>query len=158
MSPPSSTFRRLVNPQAVAALQAELEADRARFRERFDEYGRMREELESLSEGIERQEKVLGALRSALPADGQESSAGVEQAREIALTKREIAAEILKTSIQPLFPREVREIAVKRGLIPPTRAAANQLSVAMSKGARSQIFVRDREGRYSLPDPDDVTA
>ncbi len=155
MALPGSTFRQLVNPNSVAALETELDVDRARFSELFQEYTRLRGEMESLKESIGRQEAVIEALREALaPSDSYRSGEGGSKA---SLTKREIATEILRGSIQPLFPREVREIAQKRGWISSDQAAANQLSVAMAKGARSGIFMRDDEGRYSLPERNDAS-
>jgi hypothetical protein len=152
MSTRQSTFQRLVNPASVAALEAELKQERARFQRRFEEYEHLREELGSLSDSISRQQQVIDAIRSALPAEGNENGAATEGAPERAMTKREIAIEVLRGSIQPLYPREVREIAMKRGLLSNSRGAANQLSVAMSKGVHAGIFVRDDEGRYSLPE------
>ena len=67
------------------------------------------------------------------------------------MTKREIATEVLRGSIEPLFPRQVRQIAVERGWLDPSREAANQLSVAMAKAARALVLIRDDDGRYSLP-------
>ena len=150
MARPSSVFRQLVNPKSIAALEAELEGDKAQLTELFDEYRRMRERLAVLSEGIQRQETVLEAVRSALPPDGKKGGSPGVLRHEAGMTKREIATEILKESLQPLFPRQVREIAIEKGWLPDTHAASNQLSVAMSKAARAGIFARDREGRYSL--------
>lgn len=131
-------------------MESELDVDQARFDELFNEYRRLREEMESLQESIKRQQTVIEALHSALPPDGA-LGAGPTTSGAL-MTKREIATEILRGSIQPLFPREVREIARKRGWISTDQAVANQLSVAMAKAARSGVFVRDEEGRYSLPE------
>ena len=151
MNRDGSIFRRLVNPDSVAAMESELDLEKARFDELFSEYHRLREEMESLRESIERQESVIEALRNALPSDDPERATGAGS-RVAAMTKREIAAEILRGSINPLYPREVREIARKRGWISADQAVANQLSVAMAKAARSGVFARDEDGRYSLPE------
>jgi chromosome segregation ATPase len=143
----ASTFHRLVNADSIAAMESELDVDRARFDELFNNYSRLRAEMESLQESIKHQETVIEALRSALPAS---RTRGAQRGSRTDMTKREIATEILRGSIQPLFPREVREIARERGWISGDQAAANQLSVAMAKAARSGAFVRDRDGRYSL--------
>lgn len=147
-----SAFRQLVNPKSIAALEAELKDDKARFAELFNEYGQVRDRLNSLRDDIERQEMVLEAVRSALPSDGKLTKDGFGSRPGNGMTKREIATEILKESLRPLFPREVRDMAVARGWIPDTHAASNQLSVAMAKAARGQIFIRDEDGRYSLPE------
>jgi hypothetical protein len=152
MAIPGSTFRQLVNPNSVAAMEAELDVDRARFDELFKEYGRLRDEMESLKDSIRRQETVIEALRGALIPGGSPQTREGDGEIGATLTKREIATEILRSSIQPLFPREVREVARKRGWISDDQAVANQLSVAMAKGARSGFFVRDEKGRYSLPE------
>jgi hypothetical protein len=146
-----SAFSKVVNTDSITALEAELDADQARFDDLVNQYGRVRDELASLHNRIERQRKVLEAVRSALPADGQRVAEG-ESGEESAMTKREIATKILGGSIDPLFPRQVRQIAVERGWLPPSKSAANQLSVAMAKGARAGAFVRDDDGRYGLPE------
>jgi hypothetical protein len=155
MSRAVSTFDRVVSPGSIAALEAELETDKNRFSEGLEEFGRLREELESLSASIGRQEKVIEAIRSALSPDGNQSSLDSRHTGDAPRSKREIATEILDGSIQPLFPREVRKIAIERGWLPADRAAANQLSVAMAKGARAGFFLRDRKGRYRLPGTND---
>ena len=146
-----SVFRQLVNPKSIAALEAELEHDKDRLEQLFSEYRQMRGRLNVLRASIESQEAVLDAVRNALPSKDREIGGGSEFPRD-GMTKREIAAEILQESIEPLFPREVRDIAVARGWIPNTHAASNQLSVAMAKAARGQVFTRDEDGKYSLPE------
>jgi hypothetical protein len=151
-----SAFRKIVNADSIAALEAELDADQARFDDLFSRYGRIRDELASLHDRIERQRKVLEVVRNALPADGLQATDGGRE-RGPAMTKREIATEILSGSIEPLFPRQVRRVAIERGWLTSGKDAANQLSVAMAKGVRTGVFVRDDDGRYSLPEHGDRT-
>lgn len=140
-------FSQLVNPDSIASLEAELGEDRERLSKRRAEFERLRGELKVLEESIERQKKVIEALRQAMPSDGEVSP---EANGEVVMTKRTIATEILRGSTRPLFPREVRDKAVERGWIPESQAARNQLSVAMSKALRAGHFVKDGEGRYGL--------
>jgi len=62
-----------------------------------------------------------------------------------------MAREILWESLEPLFPRQVRDIAVGKGWLDEGEAARNQLSVAMSKMARKGRLVKGSDGRYGLP-------
>lgn len=145
-----STFRQLVNPGSIAALEAEVNLDENRFREMTEEYARLRADMTTLGASINRQRALITAIRGALSEDAGEVAPRNRPAAE-KMSKREIATEVLGLSIRPLFPREVRQIAIEKGWLPSDRAAANQLSVAMAKGVRSDVFVRDDDGRYSLP-------
>lgn len=155
MTRANSTFRRLVNSESIAALEAELKADEARFAELVDQYSRLREQAALLNESIRRQKTVVKAIRDAFPSGPSRSSLS-DKSGDTGMSKREIAAQVLGSSFRPLLPREVRELAVEKGWLPNDRAAANQLSVAMAKAARAGAFVRDENGKYSLAGPDDA--
>jgi hypothetical protein len=150
MSRSGTTFQQLVNPNSLAALEAELDLDKNRFQELAGTYERAREQLRVLGESIDRQEALVKAVRNALPPDGREPRIG-PRADGTGMSKRQIATEVLEGSVRTLFPREVRQIAVQKGWLSADNAAANQLSVAMAKAARAGVLVRDEEGRYSLP-------
>jgi hypothetical protein len=155
MTRANSTFQRLVNSESIAALEAELKADEARFGELVDQYSRLHEQAVSLNESIRRQKTVIKGIRDAFPSGTSQPVLG-DKSGHTGMSKREIAAQVLGSSFQPLLPREVREVAVEKGWLPDDRAAANQLSVAMAKAARAGAFVRDENGKYSLPGANDA--
>jgi chromosome segregation ATPase len=151
------TFSQLVNPRSIAALEAELDVDEAQYRDMAEEYEQLRDDLKILGARINSQKMVISAVRDALSANGGDCDRGrAPGAVAGMMSKREIAIEVLRHSLRPLFPREVREVAIEKGWLPSDRSAANQLSVAMAKGARSGAFVRDEKGRYGLPQVRDL--
>jgi hypothetical protein len=142
---------------SIPALERDLHAQQNSFAHKMKEFERLGRDLEVLDKAIEQRKRVLGVLREIHPEQAIQPPlpAGDAQAAQVApittMSKREMAERILRGRGTPLFPRQVREIAVERGWLPDTAAAANQLSVAMNKAARQQHLVRDEEGRYSLP-------
>lgn len=150
MTSDSSVFRKLVNPGSLTALEGELALDKKRLDEVSETYESLRVELKSLIDSVQRKEGLVRAIRDALPADGEHASFdGGSDGK--AMSKREIAVEVIGGSARPLFPREVRRIAIEKGWLAPDKAAANQLSVAMAKATHSGALVRDDDGRYGLP-------
>jgi NTP pyrophosphatase (non-canonical NTP hydrolase) len=132
----------------IASLQADLERDRRRHRRMLDRYEELREELGELGEAIRRRERLLDALKEAAPGALRRTT------RESAMTKPEIAERILFGSLEPLFPRQVRDEAVEKGWLSRGTSSHNQLSVAMSKMARKDRLVKTPDGRYCLPGRD----
>jgi hypothetical protein len=131
----------------IAGLERDLERDRRRYRRMLGQYEDLRAELEGLNEAIQRRQRLLDALREAAPGatPGPPRGSG-------ARTKPEIAERILWGSLEPLFPRQVRDAAVQRGWLSDDASSRNQLSVAMSKMARKGRLARGADGRYHLPD------
>lgn len=140
----ASSFEVLTKGVSIAGLERELESDRRRYRAMRDRYEDLRQELEQLGAMIERRERILEAYDEHDPDPDSEPSRPV-------LTKPEIARRILWASVEPLYPRQVREIAVDRGWLRDDQASHNQLAVAMSKMARKGRLVKGDDGRYRLP-------
>jgi chromosome segregation ATPase len=140
----ANSFDELTKGVSFAGLERELESDRRRYRAMRDRYEDLRQELEQLGAMIERRERILEAYQdSELHAPGAETSTR--------LTKPEIARRVLWASVEPLYPRQVREIAVDRGWLRDDQASHNQLAVAMSKMVRKGRLVKGDDGRYRLP-------
>jgi hypothetical protein len=140
----ASSFDDLTKGVSIAGLERELESERRRFAAMMDRYEDLRQELEQLGAMIERRERILDAYHdSALDAPAGGSS--------FTLTKPEIARRVLWASVEPLYPRQVREIAVGRGWLREDPASHNQLAVAMSKMARKGRLLKGDDGRYRLP-------
>jgi len=131
----------------ISGLDRELEQDRRRYRRMLDQYEGLRADLEDLSEAIQRRQRLLDALREAAPGSTSRS-----QKAPVPATKPEIAERILWGSLEPLFPRQVRDAAVERGWLTDDAPSRNQLGVAMSKLARKGRLVKGADGRYSLPE------
>jgi hypothetical protein len=130
----------------IAALEADLERDRRRHRRMLGQYEDLRDDLEDLSEEIQRRQRLVDALREATAGSSRRPG------RDKSLTKPEIAERVLFGSLEPLFPRQVRDEAVGRGWLSRDDSSHNQLSVAMSKMAKKGRLVRGADGRYSLPE------
>jgi hypothetical protein len=141
-----SAFDDLARDVPLSALESELEADRRRLTNMRERYEEIRADLEELNDTIRRRERLLEAYRGLDPA----ASPGSAES-ESALTKPEIAERVLYASVDPLYPRQVRAMAVERGWLGEDPAAHNQLAVAMSKMARQGRLVKGKDGRYSLP-------
>jgi hypothetical protein len=140
----ANSFDELTKGVSFAGLERELESDRRRYRAMRDRYEDLRQELEQLGAMIERRERILEAYHdSELDAPAADTSSR--------LTKPEIARRVLWASVEPLYPRQVREIAVGRGWLRDDPASHNQLAVAMSKMARKGRLVKGDDGRYRLP-------
>jgi hypothetical protein len=141
-----SHFDKLARHVPLEALEEELEADRRRLAGMRDRYEEIRADLEDLNETIQRRERLLEAYKGldpeARPGPGDPDSG---------LSKPEIARRILWASVDPLYPRQVRAMAVERGWLRDDAAAHNQLAVAMSKMVHSGRLVKGGDGRYSLP-------
>jgi hypothetical protein len=133
--------------QRIAGLERDLESDRRQYARMLARYEELRNELEDLNQAIGRRQRLLDALRESTPAEisGRRSAPAPG-------TKPAIAREILWGSLEPLYPRQVRDIAVEKGWLDGGEAARNQLSVAMSKMARKGRLVKGSDGRYGLPD------
>jgi hypothetical protein len=130
----------------ISALERELDGDRRRHGRMLEQYEELRLDLEELKSDIHRRERLLETLR--------ESASGfATRARRAAPppNKPQIAERILWGNLEPMFPRQVRDAAVKRGWLPEDPASHNQLSVAMSKLVRKGRLVKGADGRYSLP-------
>jgi hypothetical protein len=111
----------------------------------LDQYEGLRNDLEELSDAIQRRQRLLDALKETAPGISRRPQ------RDKAMTKPQVAERVLFGSLEPLFPRQVRDEAVQRGWLSPGVSSHNQLSVAMSKMARKGRLVRGADGRYSLP-------
>lgn len=151
----TSAFAALLKQVSLPDLEQELQGTQERLGQKLAEHEKLSAEVAELQEDFQRQTKVVAVLRE-IGMNGTKTPDGGRDAGdendEGAMTKREIAEHILKAENRPLFPREVRDIAVKRGWLPNTPNAANQLSVAMNRAATKQDhLVKDDEGRYSLP-------
>jgi hypothetical protein len=144
-----SNFDKLARHIPVEALEDELDADRRRLQSMRDRYEEIRADLEDLNEKIERRERLLEAYRG-LDPDSRPDPGGTESE----LSKPEIARRILWGSVDPLYPRQVRAMAVERGWLRGDSAAHNQLAVAMSKMVQRGRLVKGQDGRYSLPSRD----
>ena len=113
------------------------------MRERYEE---IRSDLEDLNETIQRRERLIEAYRGLDPDSKPDPGA-----TDSDLSKPEIARRILWGSVDPLYPRQVRAMAVERGWLRNDSAAHNQLAVAMSKMVQCWRLVNGEDGRYSLP-------
>lgn len=141
-----SNFEKLARNVPLDALEGELDADRRRLvgmRERYEE---IRSDLENLNDTIQRRERLIEAYRG-LDPDSRPDPGGPDSE----LSKPEIARRILWGSVDPLYPRQVRAMAVENGWLRDDPAAHNQLAVAMSKMVRGGRLVKGEDGRYSLP-------
>jgi hypothetical protein len=146
---PESNFDKLSRHVPVEALEDELDGDRRRLASMRDRYEEIRADLEDLNETIQRRERLLEAYR------GLERGSGAgPETPESELSKPEIARRILWGSVDPLYPRQVRAMAVERGWLRNDSAAHNQLAVAMSKMVQRGRLVKGEDGRYSLPPRD----
>ncbi len=142
----SESFDEFAAKMPVSDLERGLEVDHRRFRAMLDRYEQLRGELEDLVEDIHRRERLLEAYRDfAANASAGLGSQGSK------MTKPQIVRRVLWASVEPLYPRQVRELAVSRGWLRDDSAAHNQLAVAMSKMARKGKLVKGEDGRYSLP-------
>ena len=141
-----SSFEKLSRNVPLEALEDELDADRRRLASMRDRYEEIRSDLEELNETIQRRERLLEAYKGLDPDSRPDPNAP-----ESELSKPEIARRILWGSVDPLYPRQVRAMAVERGWLREDPAAHNQLAVAMSRMAQSGRLARGEDGRYSLP-------
>jgi hypothetical protein len=155
---PTSAFQALLQQARLEDLEQELRVLQMQFRSKVDAYQQALAELEQLDDQLQKQTKLLNVLREIQPAadrdadDASDDDSDDEASGGATMTKREIAERILRDSPKPLFPREVRDVAVAEGWLPDTPAAANQLAVAMNRAATKQDhLIKDNEGRYSLP-------
>jgi hypothetical protein len=144
--PTESNFDKLARHVPIEALEDELDADRRRLASMRDRYDEIRADLEDLNETIQRRERLLEAYRGLDPDARPDAGASDSE-----LSKPEIARRILWGSVDPLYPRQVRAMAVERGWLGADSAAHNQLAVAMSKMVQRGRLVKGRDGRYSLP-------
>jgi hypothetical protein len=141
-----SEFEKLSEHVPLDALEDELDADRRRLAGMRERYEEIRSDLEDLTDAIHRRERLLEAYKGLDP-----DSRPDPDAPESELTKPEIARRILWGSADPLYPRQVRAMAVERGWLKDDPAAHNQLAVAMSKMVTRDRLVKGEDGRYSLP-------
>jgi hypothetical protein len=150
---PISTFDAWLEQASIPALERDLNAMRMKFHGKIAAYEKLAEELSELDQEIDRRSRVLTVLREIRPEESEASpsTSGGEPSEQTTMTKREMAERILRGAVRSMFPREVRDIAVERGWLPDEANAANQLSVAMNRAARTGKLARDEEGRYSLP-------
>jgi hypothetical protein len=142
-----SFFDDVVENVSIPRLERELERDKRRYRRLLGQYNEMRNELDDQNAEIQRRTRFLDSLREVSKGDRASKSSGTEK-----LTKPQIAQRVLLESIEPLYPRQVGETAVRNGWLRDDPASRNQLSVAMSKMAKRRRLIKDRQGRYSLPD------
>jgi hypothetical protein len=126
----------------ISRVEKELEADERRYRTLLDQYEGLRAEVEELNEAIQRRRRLLDVLRESAPNTRNDQPP---------MTKPQIAERILWASLEPMFPRQVRDLAVEKGWLSDDAASRNQLAVAMSKMARKGRLVRGSDGRYSVP-------
>jgi septal ring factor EnvC (AmiA/AmiB activator) len=136
---------------SIAAMERELASDQERFQRMRKQFNDLRLHMEALNGAIEKRRRFLEEIRindvDAAPAAGQ---------AEPAMTKPEIVERVLGESLDPLYPRQVRDVAVEREWLPDDAASRNQLGVAMSKMVRKGRLVKEEDGRYRLPDPESV--
>jgi hypothetical protein len=144
-----SNFDKLASHIPLEALEDELDADRRRLESMRGRYEEIRADLEDLNETIERRERLLEAYKGLDPASRPDPGTADSD-----LSKPEIARRILWGSVDPLYPRQVRAMAVERGWLRDDSAAHNQLAVAMSKMVQRGRLVKGEDGRYSLPPRD----
>src|SRR3954453_877962 len=104
----------------ISHLETELEGDRRRYRQMLDRYEELRVELEELNEAIQRRQRLVEVLRETAPP---KSGSGRDPPP---MTKPQIAERILWSSLQPLFPRQVRDLAVEKGWLTNDAASRNQ--------------------------------
>jgi hypothetical protein len=140
---PDSGRRR---ERRISGLERDLQSDRRRYSRMLARYEVLRSELEELNAAIGRRQRLVDALREAAPELGSSKQPG-----PIPETKPEIAERILWSSLEPLYPRQVRDVAVEKEWLSEDAAAANQLSVAMSKMARKGRLAKVADGRYCVP-------
>jgi hypothetical protein len=138
----------VVDTVSMAELERELASDQDRFRRLRKQFNELRLHMEALNGAIERRRRFLEAAQGtdlgAAPATGDEASS--------AMTKPEIIERVLGESLDPMYPRQVRDVAVEREWLPDDAASRNQLGVAMSKMVRKGRLVKDGDGRYRLPE------
>jgi hypothetical protein len=138
----SETDRR--RQRRLARLEREVDRDMRRHRRLLNQYEDLRNELEGLNEAIQRRHRLIDVLRESTPG----SRSGLESPQ---VPKPQIAERVLTASLEPMFPRQVRDIAVEKGWLKDNPAARNQLAVAMNKLARKGRLVRGADGRYTVP-------
>jgi chromosome segregation ATPase len=146
-----SSFDQRVGGVSFSRLERELELDQQRFRRLLNQYEDLRAILEELNEAIQQRKRLLESLRENAP---DPSSPELESDESQSMTKPQIAERVLQESFDPLYPRQVRDVAVARGWLAEDAASRNQLGVAMSKMARKGRLVKDEDGRYRLADTD----
>lgn len=129
-------------------LETELAEKEAQLSQRLEVLEKLEEEALQLHGEIKRHKKMLDVLREIKPPETDMSK---ESADEPTMSKREIAERILRASLTPLFPRQVRDIAVEKGWLENTPSASNQLTVAINKAFKQNKLAKDDEGRYSMP-------
>lgn len=139
---------------SIAALETELASDQEMFQRMRKQFNELRLHMEALNGAIERRRRFLeatgGSDLDAAPATGDDASS--------AMTKPEIIERVLGDSLDPMYPRQVRDVAVEREWLPGDAASRNQLGVAMSKMVRKGRLVKDGDGRYRLPETETETA
>jgi hypothetical protein len=151
----TSAFDLLFKQVSLPDLEQEVQDTEARLSRKLEEHEKVSAEVMELQEAFRHQAKIVAVLRE-IGMNGRNAPDGGRDAEDGSdgMTKREIAERILQAENRPLYPREVRDIAVEHGWLPNTPNAANQLSVAMNRAATKQDYlVKDSEGRYSLPRP-----
>ena len=144
----SSFDDQRVGGVSFSRLERELELDQQRFRRLLNQYEDLRAILEELNEAIQQRKRLLESLRENSP----DATPELESDESHSMTKPQIAERVLEESFDPMYPRQVRDVAVARGWLPEDAASRNQLGVAMSKMARKGRLVKDEEGRYRLAD------
>ena len=150
----TSSFDDVVGQVSIGRLERELEGDQRRFRRMLEQYEALRFDLQELNDAIQRRKRFLEALREIAGAEAVGEGATPQTPTDLArpTTKPEMVRRILFESLDPLYPRQVRNQAVERGWLPNNAASRNQLGVAMSKMARTGRLLKDDQGRYGLPD------
>jgi chromosome segregation ATPase len=141
----SETDRR--RRRRLARLERELSRDMRRHRDLVHRYEDLRGELDGLNAAIQRRRRLIDVLRESIPGDPSRDTPPQ-------ISKPQIAERILSTSLEPMFPRQVRDAAVERGWLKDDAASRNQLGVAMSKMAQKGRLVRGGDGRYTMPGRD----
>ena len=144
-----SNFEKLARNVPLEALEDELDADRRRLAGMRARYEEIRSDLEELNDAVQRRERLLEAYKGLDPDSRPDPNV-----TDSDFSKPEIARRILWASVDPLYPRQVRTMAVERGWLRDDPAAHNQLAVAMSRMVQRGRLVKGADGRYSLPPRD----
>jgi hypothetical protein len=149
----ASSFAELREQVSVDALQREVEAERLKVRKLVKARDEAEEALQEAQRAYSRRRRLLEALEEF--GTSEEAQTHHVMPSNLRPSKRAMATMILDAADDPLYPREVRDIAIERGWLPDTPEAHNQLNVAMAKAVRARKFAKDEEGRYYLPGPEE---
>jgi hypothetical protein len=146
------TLNEWLDQASIPDLEAELAEKQADLDGRLEKLRDLEQQAIQLHEEINRHRKMLDVLTEVRPPGESNAADGGHEVT--AMSKREMAERILRASLTPLFPRQVRDIAVEKGWLENTPNASNQLTVAINKAYRQKKLAKDEDGRYFVPRKD----